>query len=392
MPTSFFRRFANPETLRRVSEPYLLALLSADATQGYLISRGFTFPSARSGALDHEALAAILLNPDAEMPNALVDDLYLMDEMATEPIMLELLDAVPPGLVESGEADPTPADVVLQLLLKDRKLLERKRAEQFLHRSRSFRVCQGNGTQKELPRCTESTEGLVPLTLGEWFFGHRRGRKCRVSFFSRPAEGQLWILVQRGAAMRIQGTFDEGQSSSLLFRPQAFDLIVYYLEQDVLVVHTDTDTKGELELYRKTIGKYLFEDEDYFAATGNYTLTPLMKRGRAALDCDGVSGIESVDQGELEIYRGTGTPMFIRLKGDDVFASLEESHMSLPKGLPTKAVFRVKFTESEKPRAVTIRPPSRDRYERDDDRAVMEPFFKRNGFIQATRGRADAAA
>jgi hypothetical protein len=385
MPT-FFRRFANLEALKSVSKANLFKLLSRPATKDYLARRGFVLPPGPAGKLDYEALAKILISPDAGMPNELVDDLHLGDEMSTEPIMLELLDQVPRGLLEFGEIDPTPADVALQLLLKDRKLLEHKRAEQFLHRSRPFRVCRGGGTQKSLPRCTERIQGLITSALGIWFADHGRGGEPRLSVFPRPQEGQLWILVQRGAAMRIQGTYDNGKPSSLTFRPQAFDLVVYYLEQDFLVVHTGTDTKGERDLYRRQIGRHLFGDEDYFAPEGNTTLDPLLERGSVALDCDGLNGIEWVRLRELEIYRAPG--LFVRVKADDVFGGIEESHMILPRGLATKAVFEVKFSDAKEPRTITKYPPSRDRYERDDDRAVMEPFFTKNGYNLDARRRA----
>lgn len=386
----FFRRFSNIETLKSVSKTNLLKLLSKPANKKYLTNRGLVLPANPTGNFDYDTLAAILIDPDAGMPNELVHDLHLADAMSTEPIMLELLDEVP-GLLKSGGIDPTPADVAVQLLLKDRRYLEEKCAEQFLHRSRSFRVCQGSGTKRKLPRCTEKRQGLIESALEAWFSDHGRGKKPRLSVFPRTMEGQLWILVQRGAAMRIQGTYDKGKTSSLTFRPQALDLAVYYLEQDILVVYTDTDTKGERELYRTQIGLHLFGDEDYFSPEGNTTLAPLLERGRAALDCEGIDGIEWVRVRELEVYRATGHGMFVRVKSDDVFTDVEESHMILPKGLATKAVFEVKFANDKVPRRVTIYPPSRDRYERDDDRAALEPFLIRNGFYRNAGKRANAA-
>jgi hypothetical protein len=337
----FFRRFANLQALKSVSKANLLELLSRPATKEYLAGRSLLLP--------------------ADSAN-------------------ELLDAVPLGMLRTSEVDPTPADVALQLVLKDRKFLEQKRAEQFLHRSRAFRVCQGSGRKKKLPRWTERSERLIASALGRWFAEHGRGGEPRLSVFPRPEEGQLWILVQRGAARRIQGTYDEGKPSSLTFRPQAFDLVVYHVQEDILVIHTDTDTKGERDLYRRQIGLHLFGNQDYFAPEGNTTLTPLMERGRTALDCDGLVGIEWVRLRELEVYRGARRGMFVRVKSDDVFADIEDSQMILPKGFPTKAVFAVKFADAKEPRTITKYAPSRDRYERDDDRAAMEPFFLKNGY------------
>jgi hypothetical protein len=54
--------------------------------------------------------------------------------------------------------------------------------------------------------------------------------------------------------------------------------------------------------------------------------------------------------------------------------------MTLPTGVPTKAVFEVKFSDAKESRTVTKYAPSRDRYEPDDDRSAIESFFSKNGF------------
>jgi hypothetical protein len=185
----FFRRFANLQALKSVSKANLLELLSRPATKEYLAGRSLLLPADSANELDYETLVNILIDPDASTPGELVYDLHLADEMSTEPIMLELLDAVPLGMLRTSEVDPTPADVALQLVLKDRKFLEQKRAEQFLHRSRAFRVCQGSGRKKKLPRWTERSERLIASALGRWFAEHGRGGEPRLSVFPRPEEG-----------------------------------------------------------------------------------------------------------------------------------------------------------------------------------------------------------
>lgn len=390
MPTLVPRRFANPETLKRVSRSSLIELLSAKATSEYLASRGFVLPTMAGDDVDYDALAGILVDPDAGMPTELVDSLYFIHEMSTDHAMQELLEAAQPGLLDFGEADPTPADVALQVLLKDRDLLERKHAEQYLERPKAFHVCQGAGEHREHPPgCSESLMTAMALELDEWFFKHRRGRGSRVFPYPRPQDGQVWFLIRHGLPMRREGTFDGDTSSSVFYRPEDFKVIIYHCAQNVLVIHADG--KRERELYRKAFGKYLFGDEDYFACDGNYTLQPLKDNGRDALDCDGIDGIESVSLKELEVFVSKGRAAFVGVRCDDVFGYLEDSKMRLPKGFWSKAVLSIQFTDAVSPRSATIRPPSRASYTRDDDRLLVEQLLEHNGFVLGMKGKTDAA-
>jgi len=70
-----------------------------------------------------------------------------------------------------------------------------------------------------------------------------------------------------------------------------------------------------------------------------------------------------------------------------VFAYLEESNAHLPKGRWNKAVLSFEFSDSNKARSVTVWPPSRASYKRDDDRMVVEQFLKKNHFLKATKAK-----
>lgn len=389
MPHAFLGRFANPSTLKEISPENLL--LFFDPFRGYLTKRDYELPSNPSEQIDYEALAAILANPDGEFPRDLAQRLYLVHEMATDRGMQDLLEAAPPGLLTVDGRDSTAADVALQVLLRDRALLERTHAEQFLIRTRSFYVCRGPGKANDsLPDCSGAVTDAISPELDEWFDKHGRGRGSKVFTFLRPAEDEVWFLVRHGQPMRRQGTLDEGESSSVFFRPEVFDVVIYHRLLDSLIVHTDL--KGVRELYRKTFGKRVFRNEDYFSADGNYTLQPLKDKRAGALDCEDIEEISSVTLQELEIFVGKARGIFHSIKGDDVFAYLAESRTRVPKGFWNKAVLRIVFSDTLKPRTVTIWPPSRTSYTRDDDRLPVEELLRTNGFVLGSREAEDEEA
>src|ERR1035437_1527009 len=80
--SSFLGRFANPSRLKEISPKNLL--LFFDPFREYLVKRGYELPASALEQIDHEALAAILANPDGDLPGDLAQRLYLVHEMATD--------------------------------------------------------------------------------------------------------------------------------------------------------------------------------------------------------------------------------------------------------------------------------------------------------------------
>lgn len=380
---SFLPRFANAETLKHISPPVLLTFF--DPFRAYFARRGCDLPKDSATTIDYQAVVAVLIDPDRDVPPDLAQRLYLVHEMATEEGMQQLIEAVGESFIFEGD-DPTPADVAVQVFLKRRELLEEKHAEHFLVRSRSFRVCVSpSEPPQKLPQCQASSRTKLESEFDDWFWKHKRGRGSKVFVFPRAAEGELWFLVRHGLGMRREGTLDKGESSSIFFRPEVFDVVVYHREQNALILHITPYVKGILELYRKGFGKHLFQKEDYFATDGNYTLQPLVDKRSNALDCAGIDGIKSVSLHEIEIFLSKGGGVFYSLRGDDVFDYLEQSNARLPIGRWNKAVLSFEFSDSNKARSVTVWPPSRASYKRDDDRMVVELFLKKNQFLKATK-------
>ena len=82
------RHFANAETLRAVRPQFLMALLGRHAD--YFAERGVNFGAFNGAGPDYEAIAGGLMAPE-QPPSTLIDDLYYVDEMATQPGMDALL-------------------------------------------------------------------------------------------------------------------------------------------------------------------------------------------------------------------------------------------------------------------------------------------------------------
>ena len=62
LATYNIKRFADPDALKRMQQPYLIALLRPFDV--YFARRGLSLPAGDGAEVDHESLAGILLTPD----------------------------------------------------------------------------------------------------------------------------------------------------------------------------------------------------------------------------------------------------------------------------------------------------------------------------------------
>ena len=380
MATYNLRRFAQPAVLKAIAPKRLQEFLGPYRT--YFNGRGLPLPSPNaSNGLDHEQLVEVLMSPDADTPKDLVDALFFVNEMSTDENMdLLLEEAETKGLSLDGKPDPTAADVAVQVFLQDRQLLERKHAEQYLTRPRVFEYFQTQA--RPVPAFKQpSWVTLVALEhdLDNWFEKKKRGRGSRV--FVYPKGDSIWFLVRHGDPFRREGSLDGDQMSSVFYRPEKHDVLVY--EPALGELRMNTCNKGEKEIYRVEFGRNVFGNKDFFPGTGKYTLEPLRRDGAVSIVCTDVDGMDWVRLREVQFLRGGPEREIEIRKAKDLFAALEGRGQSMPARAPIlRASFHVKFTDAKSPRIVTIRPSNIAQYTRDSDADVVEDWLQKRGFIE----------
>ena len=381
MATYNLRRFAHAEGLKAIGREHLLALLKPH--KSYLDSRGFTLPPpSDSDGIDYEQLVNVLMSPDTTTPKGLIDALYFVHEMATPESMDILLhEADSNGITLDGNPDPTPADVAVQVYLQDKDLLERKHAEQYLTRPRSYEYFQTETTPvPKFRKPSQKTLSALARDLDDWFEKKKRGRGSRV--FVYPKKDVVWFLVRHGDPFKREGSLDGDQTSSVFYRPEKYDVLVY--DPATGEIRMNACSKGEKEMLRQKFGRHLFNDDDFFPGTGKYTLEPLRSDGDASIVCTDVDGMEWVRLKEVQYFWGGAEKEIEIRKANDVFAALAARGRGMPsKARIIRASFQVKFTDSKTARTVTIRPSNIAQYTRDSDAAVVEDWLSKRGFILA---------
>jgi hypothetical protein len=389
MPSLNPRRFAQPDTLKSIAHNRLIEFLQPFAT--YLADRGLALPSGNGTEIDYGKLSTILMNPDEKTPLELADALYYVHEMATPGEMDRLLEAAKEaGFALDDDPDTSPADVAVYVWLKDRDLLEKKHAEVMVLRPKSFEYFAGkDGGPQPIPNPTAEQLADIQAHLDAWFLENKRGDGSKVFVFPDEDNSKAWILVRHGMPVRREGTHDGGESSSIYFRPEVHDVLVYNALLDEIAI-VRSGTKGEKDLYREAFGLHLFGAADYFPGGDKFTLQPLLTDGVDSLVCTDVEGIEWIKLREVQRYWGGKQKEIETRRADDLFSAMAGRETSFSANAKLiSAVFTVKFESAKTPRSITIRPKNVAMYTRDEDSVRVEKWLANRGFALAPEPEGD---
>lgn len=380
MPAFNPRIFSNPDRLKQIAPARLKAFL--EPWKDYFQSRKLDVAAWSTDDMPLEAIAGVLMNPDASVPEDMVNALYYVHETASHEAMDELLDrAAAAGIEIDKDHEVSVADVSVQIWLAQPMLLQRQHAETVAFQRSNFMYFAGSrpkGKAAKLPVITDGIGKTMQDRMDNWFEVKRRGRNSRI--FAFPRGEKIWLLVRHGMPMRREGKHkDDGESGIAFYRPQQHDVLIYDSVTDEIGVNAGT--KGERELYLKTFGEALFGSEDYFDRSERYTLDPLRELGPEAMahgDIEGIAGVRFVEFGRR--WPGKISEMEIR-KSEDLFKAYGDNwEKRLTGGAFTHATFKFAFEGSKRERSVTIRPANIARYERESDEEVIEAWLKARGF------------
>ncbi len=387
MASFTLRRFSKPGMLRRIDRKHLIAFLEPHAA--YFSARGVELPPVQEeDGLDYNELSHVLLTPDNSTPGDLAEALYYVNEVSTqegfEAVQAEIYGT---ELDTEIEETATPADLAIQVWMKDKSIIERVIAELLPLNKRSFEYFKT--VVNPLPVFTiPSSERITALEndLDEWFAKKRKGKYSKVKIFSK--DDYIWIVVRHGSSFNRESVIESGKSKSQYFRPEKFDVLIYNPLIGEIRMHAVT--KGEKELYRKMFGKHLFGDENFFSQRSQFNLESLRTVGEESLSCEDVDGLENVKLKEVQLtYAGAYKDKEIR-RSEDFFASLRVRGFQFPQhGRITQASFYVKFKEVKKPRSLTISSGNRASFRCDDDSVILERWLFLRGFITGNRGNLD---
>lgn len=380
MSTYNLKRFAQPDVLKTIKPESLIAFLKPH--ESYLSGRNFTLTINGSGELEYEVLAAILMDSTEKTPIPMIDALYYIQEMSSNE-QFDNLQELANGVNLTISADCTPADLAVALWLHDQELLKRSHAEVLAFTPKSFKYFQAKKKAKNKVPLNPTADQCkaIEKDMDEWFQQNKRGVGSRIFAFPVEDEGKTYFLIRHGMPVKREGKMDEGKSSSIVYRPEVHDVVIYDNENHEMAIFNKSTAKKEQHMYLGLFGSHFFKDADHFPNDDKYTLKPLIDSGKDALACVDIQGMEEVKLTEIQLqFRGPLNDRRI-YRSKDFFKSLENGKRAFPNyGELVSATFSVKF-DTSKPRTVRIQTPNVAKFDRKEDSHLIETWLRKRGFV-----------
>ena len=377
------KRFTDISLLKRLDFPLLIRLL--ERYQSFFEAQeGFAWAH-DPAEFSYDVLAKIMMNLDTAAPMELLETLYYVEQLSDEEYFDDLHQIARKHNI--GHEVQTVQDLALLLQLECPEEVQQYHA--LIHRSDAQKRAKRfesyfstNDTPKPIRKITKAIRERMETELDAWAKANKRGIGMRV--FVTQDEHAVWFMIRHGQPMKRENAVtEEGGNHQVFYRPEKFDIAIYYPDSDELAI--SVRTKGQRLAYTEAIGRYCFDDADYFQfdACNKYTLQPLIDHREVALAHWGIPGIEKISLREIQI-RHEGNENHIETQhADDIFAAFEKKRRQLfyEKNITiVKAKFMILFSDRRK-RVVTIEPPNIAFYDRESDHELVHDWLMERGFI-----------
>jgi len=379
MPRKYLPGFDDPSVLREI-EPSRLFRLIAPHRQ-FFADHGYELPTDPVD-LDCERLAVLLLQPQPDTPPELVDALTHIHEVATtRDVEFLRAQAQQVGVDIPLHLNMSPTDVAVHIWLERPEALRRYHAERVVLRRRSFEMLMAS-EDATFERPADLSAGIKSLDAAvNEFYNSIMDRGRGAYIIPIETQRELRLVIPHGAPYCRRGCWRESKPSSVGFRPMEFAYAV--LDWENWELRLNCKTKREREFFKSQIGLHILGQSGFFTQQQKYTLDPL-RRGREALVCSGVPGVRHVRLAALTMKFGGAFGRMREESADDLLLALECDGDSIPlRAELVKAKFEFVFTDSEKPRPVTLMRGNRATYTRDSDSALVERFFELQNFSRS---------
>jgi len=174
--------------------------------------------------------------------------------------------------------------------------------------------------------------------------------------------------------------------ATIAYRPVHGDLLRY----DAVIgrLRIAARAASMVPFYRMTLGRVLFDNEEFFSAKAVCDLRVLQERRREALERHDVVGVGRVRMTECLWDRGDGD--LLHLRSSDCFRNIEELRLPLHEGALLQAKLKCTIVgKSTRPVTVTIRAPSRIEVKPRRHEQLMERLLTSIG-IRSRRSAGDS--
>jgi len=377
MPRLQFKNFSDLNFIQSVDKPRFLGPLLA-GHKDYFARQQLDVTQLTNNDGCERRLLAVFTRPDEEMPSALLEALYVLDDLADisghDRILAEAdrlgIDLTPLG------GNLTPGEFAIAVRQAHPHLIQVCHEKVLYRKIKNYQEFQPKGRKRLDVATAKANRVALEDALAPWFESKNRSKACEIYLYEEA--GDIKFQITHGQPYRTEGSFNRVlQRSRVAYRPQKHDSVIYDATTGILKV--SAQTPGEKNLYRQKFGLVLFGDQEYFPAGNLYTLAPL-KQGKTAAAT--VLGVDSVRLTEVWVAVDDDQGFVQISKGYNLFECIERhGKPNLEEGRLVRAAFMIRYSSGGRERKLEVRPTNVIIYDRDRDEVPVERFLQANGYL-----------
>ncbi|PID38742.1 MAG: hypothetical protein CSB49_04050 [Proteobacteria bacterium] len=378
MPRLQFRNFSDLGFIQSVDKPRFLGPLLADH-KDYFTRQGLNVVRLTNDDGCDRKLLAAFTQADEDMPPALLETLYELDDLSDESghdRILEEADRM--GIKLNGVyEDLNPGEFAIAVFRDHAHLVHFCHQKTIYRKIKNYQEYQSKDGKALSLKKAKAHRVDLENALAPEFEARKRSRACEIHVYEE--KGEIRFQITHGRPYKTDGTIDKQLNRSrVAYRPQKHDSVIF--DNQMRVLKINAQTAPEKELYRRTFGKVLFGDVEYFPEGDIYTLEPL-RNGKAAIKL--VPGVESVRLSEVRILIDDDQRFTQTSRGYNLFEAIaKHGKPNLQEGRIVRAAFLIKYSNGGRPRKLELRPPNIAILDRDRDGAVAEAFMAANDLLK----------
>jgi hypothetical protein len=375
MSKTKFRRFGNPDFLRKIKPETLQKLLLRFAP--FFEKQGIDLVGDVLSPGQFDRLSALFVSPPSTCPGPLLDAVDMLEMLTSRPGLAELREVLGPLVKKVHEKDDGAGDIALKIWLLDQHAIERIYTKFSIDRGRTMKSYRPDPDRKPVApdreRCAAMKKELE-FCCAELF----DTPVCDVMAFE---EADGWaLLIRHGEYVRRYGIIDDNNRyDTKALRPLKHDVGFIDMKSGEVLLSGRSDEVRNT--YRHVISKHLFGEPTLLKPSRRFTLEPL-RGGRESLLCPDLDLVTTSMLRELHLRR-IGTTRTTIHRADDVFEEIEERGYDYLRDFDlVKARFTIRIRAQRKAPSLLVSPED-DTLKGDIHHPVARPWMEACGFNNA---------
>ena len=286
----------------------------------------------------------------------------------------------------------TTADLVMRAWLhnwpRNRRLLEQSYARAKIHAKSAYVYYAPSRDFRSLYKAPDEAQlESLRQRLDDHFVQEGIGKGTSVVMYD--FEKEIWFLVRHpGHTQRYSAISEDGELTSVSFKPEEYDAVVYHKEFGDL--RLNTNRPGEHTRYRIEFADLLLNETNVF--NPNYKmirLTPLLGNCQKLFRCNDIPGLSHIVPIDISYTTLKHPDVMMRMKAlNDSHLMLYEASLPNLMGDPEadsvlSARFRYRLKDRKSTGALTVHTGNALTYERDGDSSVLETWLRKRKFISS---------